>query len=73
MAGGRPGIYFNEHVDGSCQSEDVVQVDVVAFPHGPSVSQVLELKSETSGVAATSVTKRAHCCLLVLCPTERGG
>ena len=72
-----PGsILRNKHVDGSCQGE---AVNVVVTPCGPSMSQVQELKSETSSVggraAATtrSVRQRAHFCLLVLFGTERGG
>ena len=47
---GPPRILFSEYVDRSCQGEDVEKVDVVVTPCGPSMSQVQELKSETSGV-----------------------
>ena len=76
---GPPGIHFNEYVDGSCQSEDVGKVDVLVYLHGPGMNQIRELESETSGVARESgdgdeiARKRAHFCLLALCPAERGG
>ena len=56
---GAPGIHLNEHVDGSCQGEDVAYVDVIVTPVGPSVSQVQELYSESAGVrgGATATTR----------------
>ena len=54
MADGPTQIHFYEYVDGSCQGEDVVQVDVIVFPCGPGMSQIQELKSETFGVGRES-------------------
>ena len=51
------GSFFVNHVHGSCQGQDVIEVDAVVFLYGPGMSQVQDLKSETLSGRAAAATR----------------